>query len=151
MFQWVLNRFSDDTIREAYQARYEFSEQAEHIESDNALTSEVISREEWWPILNYLKGKGYMEDHLTDREIQAECEKRDIPRFQEPLEKVNELEDTKGNIYAWEVDSEEKRDRWLKALAEYQETNGEFKSVHFVLTDSEELHRLDKDDLEPYL
>jgi len=88
---------------------------------------------------------------FSDETITQEADNRDIPRFQEPVDELKELEDTKGNIFAWHVDSEEKRDRWLKALAEYQETNGEFQSVHFVLTDSEELHRLDRDDIEPYL
>jgi len=131
MFQWVLNRFSDDTLIQECNNRDFDESQLDRV--NGALTERSLIQD-------------------APRQFILEiCDERDIPRFQEPVDRLDELEDTKGNIYAWNVDGEEKRDRWLKALAEYQETNGEFKSVHFVLTDSEELHRLDKDDLEPYL
>lgn len=88
---------------------------------------------------------------FSDDTIRQECERRDIPRYEEPIDTLQELEDTQGNIYAWNVDNEEKRNRWLDAMARYQEQNGEFEAIHFVLTNSEELHRFTKDDLEPYL
>ena len=75
----------------------------------------------------------------------------ELPAYQEPIDKLSELPDTRGKVYCWHVDSEQKRNRWLKALDQYQDRNGVFESLHIVLVDPEELHSLDSDEIKPYL
>lgn len=88
---------------------------------------------------------------FDDDTLRAACERRGIDRYQDPVDRLEELPDERGTVYAWQVENTERQRSWLSTLAEYQDRYGEFDALHVVITDREELHRLNAEELEAYL
>jgi len=86
---------------------------------------------------------------FSDDSLKQACNKRDITRLKDPIQELREIDDEKGRIYVWEVDSEKKRETWLKALDKAGVSS--FESVHIVITDTDELFELSRTELEPYI
>ena len=90
-------------------------------------------------------------DHISDTVLLRECENRDLPRYEDPIDRLEKLPDERGTAYVWRVETDERKEKWLETLTEYQKNFGEFEALHIVVTDSEELWRLDRNELEGYL
>jgi len=79
----------------------------------------------------------------------ALAERLDLPAYQSPVDALQRCEDSPRHIYAWEVADDARARSLLEAL----EAHGveEMDALHVVLTDREELARLEYDDIRTYV
>ena len=89
----------------------------------------------------------WLARRLPDDVIADEAERRDMPRYKDPVDELEQLDDDPHRVYVWEVSSEERAEGWIKSLEEYRDKHGGFDAIHFVLTDEEDIHRFSRDEL----
>ena len=85
-------------------------------------------------------------DDETKRELTDEL---DLPAYENPVNKLTELEDSQEAIYVWEVPEEPNRNALMQAFE--QNNVGDMQALHIVLTDKEQLTEFGPDDLRPYV
>ena len=89
---------------------------------------------------------------IDDDNLLAECETRDIPRYQDPVETIQSLEDDQNAVYVWKVEDEQARRNMMQILETHQDEYGGFDALHAVTVNGEsELWQLEKEELEGYL
>jgi len=72
--------------------------------------------------------------------------------FGDPIERLQRLEDAPGNVYVWEVETEEGAAQVTNLLHQHFERVGrDPDAAHFVLTDIEQLRQYNKDELRTFV
>lgn len=84
--------------------------------------------------------------------LKEECDKRNIPRYQDPVESLQSLKDDPEIVYVWKVKDEAHRNQMIEIIENHEHKHGEFEAIHAVTVEGEkELWRLEKEELEGYL
>ena len=91
-------------------------------------------------------------DEFDDETLIQECDRRDIPRYQDPVESLQSLKDDPDIVYVWKVKDEAHRNQMIEIIEKHEHKHGEFEAIHAVTVEGEkELWRLEKQELEGYL
>ena len=90
--------------------------------------------------------------YVSTDALKQECDMRNIPRYQDPVESLQSLKDDPDIVYVWKVKDEAHRNQMIEIIENHEHKHGEFEAIHAVTVEGEkELWRLEKQELEGYL